>query len=235
MNKIYQEQHNVQNNMRKKINKYKEGFGDRVMAKNFMSRLHLDLAEGHNPGGIPAKFFELNMGSNDSNLRYGEDGKSWIRVGKNKYSPIDIETGKIDDSVTTSGKKPPLNSGSTATVGNMETIAEALGYKIPPPPKNIDEKIEVGSIEGAKTGPGGKAFIYGINVSGERVLIGYQTVRPKSGKGTKAQDTIQFDKDFQTRMAIASAREADQEYKERPNESVSYRHIQTLIEMASKV
>ena len=233
MIELYQEQHEMQNKMRLKMNKTKEGFGDRVMAKTFMSRLHLDVAEGHAPGGIPPQYFELNMGHNKSNIKYDDDGQAYIKED-GKFYPIDVESGDVDKDAEPK-KISQLNSGTTATIGNMETLAGALGYKIPPPPENIDEKIRVGSIESAATGPAGKAFIYGINVDDEEVIIGFQSVRPKDGKGTRHQDTIEWAKDFQTRLQLASARQAQQERKEKPNESVSYRHIQTLIEMASKV
>ena len=221
MNKLYQEQHDMQNKMRVQINKTKEGFGDRVMAKTFMSRLHLDVAEGHAPGGIPPQYFELNMGHNKSDIKYDEEGQAYIKEA-GKFYPIDIESGDVDKDAEPK-KISQLNSGTTATVGNMETIAAALGYEIPPPPKDIDEKIRVGSIENAKSGPAGKAFIYGINVEGEEVIIGFQSVRPKDGKGTRHQDTIEWAKDFQSRLQLASARQAKQESGEQPKkESIKY-------------
>ena len=220
MNKLYQEQHDMQNKMRVQMNKTKEGFGDRVMAKTFMSRLHLDVAEGHAPGGIPPQYFELNMGHNKSDIKYDEEGQAYIKEA-GKFYPIDIESGDVDKDAEPK-KISQLNSGTTATVGNMETIAAALGYEIPPPPKDIDEKIRVGSIESAKSGPAGKAFIYGINVEGEEVIIGFQSVRPKDGKGTRHQDTIEWAKDFQSRLQLASARQAKQESEERPNESIRF-------------
>ena len=85
------------------------------------------------------------------------------------------------------------------------------------------KKIRVGSIESAATGPAGKAFIYGINVDGEEVIIGFQSVRPKDGKGTRHQDTIEWAKDFQSRLQLASARMAQQESEEKPKkESIKY-------------
>ena len=117
----------------------------------------------------------------------------------------------------------------------MDTIAAALGYEIPPRPKNIDDLIEVGSIESAQAGPGGKAFVYGINNEGQRIVIGVQSIRPKDGKGTKAQDTLEWAPEFQTRLQLASAAQAQQESKEKPNESVTFIHIQTLLEMARQV
>ena len=180
-----------------------------------------DVAEGHAPGGIPPRFFELNMGHNKSDIKYDDEGQAYIKED-GKFYPIDIESGDVDKD-TEPKKISQLNSGTTATIGNMETIAAALGYKIPPPPENIDEKIRVGSIESAATGPAGKAFIYGINVDGEEVIIGFQSVRPKDGKGTRHQDTIEWAKDFQSRLQLASARMAQQESEEKPkNESIKY-------------
>ena len=231
--KLYQEQHNMQNQLRIKMNKISDGVGDRAMAKNFMSRLHLDVAEGHAPGGIPPQYFELNMGHNNSGLRYDESGQAYMKVGS-KFYPVDVATGEVDEDAEPK-KVNQLSSGATATVGNMDTIAAALGYEIPPRPKNIDDLIEVGSIESAQAGPGGKAFVYGINNEGQRIVIGVQSIRPKDGKGTKAQDTLEWAPEFQTRLQLASAAQAQQESKEKPNESVTFIHIQTLLEMARQV
>ena len=209
INQLYRKQHDATNQMRERINKVKDGFGDRVMSETFMNRLHLNIAEGHAPGGIPPEYFELNMGINESEMKFDKDNKPYGKQG-GKYYPLDIETGKVDSTAQPT-KISQLSRGNTATVGNMETIASALGYKIPPPPKNIAEKIQVGSVESNKAGPGGKAFIFGINIKGERVVIGTQTIRPKDGPGTKAQDTIEFSKAFQTRMQLASLRGATQE------------------------
>jgi len=209
LNGLYRQQHDVTNEMRVNMNETKEGFGDKVMAQTFMSRLHLNLAEGHAPGGIPPQYFELNMGINNSNIRYDENDQPHMKEG-NKFYPVDIETGYIDTSAEPV-KISKLNSGTTATIGNMDTIAIALGYKIPPTPENIAEKITVGSVESAKVGPSGKAFIYGINVAGEEVIIGMQKTRPKDGPGTKPQDTIEWAKDFQTRLQLVTARQAMQE------------------------
>jgi len=220
LNELYRQQHDVTNEMRVNMNETKEGFGDRVMSETFMSRLHLNVAEGHAPGGIPPQNFELNMGINNSNIKYDENGQPYMKEG-NKFYPVDIETGQVDTSAEPV-KISKLSSGTTATVGNMDTIAAALGYKIPPTPENIAEKIRVGPVESATVGPSGKAFIYGINVAGEEVIIGVQTTRPKDGVGTKAQDTIEWAKDFQTRLQLASARQAQQESEERPNESIRF-------------
>ena len=66
-------------------------------------------------------------------------------------------------------------------------------------------------------------------------MIGVQSIRPKDGKGTKAQDTLEWAQEFQTRLQLASAAQAQQESKEKPNESVTFIHIQTLLEMARQV
>ena len=227
MVELYQEQHNMQNQLRLKMNKISDGIGDRAMAKNFMSRLHLDVAEGHAPGGIPPQYFELNMGHNNSGVRYDDDGQAYMKVGK-KFYPVDVETGEVDEDAE-SKTANQLNSGSTATVGNMDTIAAALGYEIPPRPENIDELIEVGDVESAAAGPGGQAFIYGIRQSdGQRIVIGVQSIRPKDGKGTVAQDTLKWALEFQTRLQLASAREAKQESGEQPKKE-SIRFLGTVI------
>ena len=222
MVKLYQEQHKLQNQLRLDMNEISDGIGDRAMAKNFMSRLHLDVAEGHAPGGIPSQYFELNMGHNNSGVRYDDDGQAYMKVGK-KFYPVDVETGEVDEDAE-GRSATQLNRGTTATVGNMDTIAAALGYEVPPRPENIDELIEVGDVESAASGPGGKAFIYGIRQSdGQRIKIGVQSIRPKDGNGTVAQDTIKWSLEFQTRLQLASARQAQQESGEQPKkESIRF-------------
>ena len=77
--------------------------------------------------------------------------------------------------------------------------------------KNLKTHFAVGksivkAVDGVsfdlKSGKGksGVATIYGTTVDGEEIIIGYQTIRPKQGPGSKHQDTIQFHKDFQKRL-----------------------------------
>ena len=87
----------------------------------------------------------------------------------------------------------------------------------------------MGDVESAAAGPGGQAFIYGIRKSdGQRIKIGVQSIRPKDGKGTVAQDTIKWSLEFQTRLQLASAREAKQESGEQPKKE-SIRFLGTVI------
>ena len=86
-------------------------------------------------------------------------------------------------------------------VVNTETISKALGIK--PPVKDITSKIRVSEVKSGK-GKSGTATIYGINAEGKEIIIGYQTIRPKDGPGSKHQDTIQFHVDFQKRLVQAT-------------------------------
>ena len=53
-------------------------------------------------------------------------------------------------------------------------------------------------------GKSGVATLYGINSKGKEIIIGYQTIRPKQGPGSKHQDTIQFHPDFQKGLMKAT-------------------------------
>ena len=44
------------------MNNIKKGAGDKAFTRRMISRLHLNVAEGHDPGGIPNEMFELVAG-----------------------------------------------------------------------------------------------------------------------------------------------------------------------------
>jgi hypothetical protein len=116
------------------------------------------------------------------------------------YRKINPETGEPEGEKQ-KGKELGLNDGNKAVVVNKDTIAKALGVK--PPAEDILDRIRVGEVKSGK-GKSGVATIYGTTVDGKEVIIGYQTIRPKQGPGSKHQDTISFHQDFQKRLVEAS-------------------------------
>jgi hypothetical protein len=210
LKKLYQEQHKLitdnRNDLNKKIKTKPplpkgQGYGDYTASKNFLNRLHLNVVEGHDPGGIPKENFEVNCGNNDSELFYDENGNEyqWTSKGflrtplkKDKQGKI---TGGADNKPPIKGKKKSLDAGTfdtgdNAVVINEENIAKCLG--VTPPAKDIAEHIVVSDVE-SSSGVTGNVTIYDLNGR----IIGEQSVRPKGGKGTKVQDTVKFHPSFQ--------------------------------------
>ena len=62
MKSYYDKQTEELNSLREKMNNIKEGSGDKAFTRRMISRLHLNVAEGHDPGGIPNEMFELVAG-----------------------------------------------------------------------------------------------------------------------------------------------------------------------------
>ena len=58
-------------------------YGDYTASKNFLHRLHVDVIEGHNPGGIPKENFEVNCGNNESGVVYDKSGNEYVGEFKN--------------------------------------------------------------------------------------------------------------------------------------------------------
>jgi len=210
LKKLYQEQHKLitdnRNDLNKKIKTKPplpkgQGYGDYTASKNFLNRLHLNVVEGHDPGGIPKENFEVNCGNNDSELFYDKNGNEyqWTSKGflrtplkKDKQGKI---TGGADNKPPIKGKKKSLDAGTfdtgdNAVVINEENIAKCLG--VTPPAKDIAEHIVVSDVE-SSSGVTGNVTIYDLNGR----IIGEQSVRPKGGKGTKVQDTVKFHPSFQ--------------------------------------
>jgi len=200
LNDLYREQHTLISQTREKVDNIKEGYGTRIAAQNVFERLHLDIVQGHNPGGIPAENFETNMGINKSGRRYDKDGNAWHHTGAGNYKKINPETGEPEGD-SQKGKALGLTEGNKAVVVNQDTIAKALGVK--PPAEGILDRISVGEVKSGK-GKSGVATIYGIDVNNKKIIIGYQTIRPKQGIGSKHQDTIQFHPDFQKKLVEES-------------------------------
>ena len=200
LNDLYRVQHSLISETRKQVDEIKPGYGTEAASQNIFERLHLDVVQGHNPGGIPRENFEVNMGNNDSGRKYDKDGNAWHHKSGGRYQKIDPKTGKPDGEAI-SGTKLNLSDGNNAVVVNTETISKALGVE--PPAEDITSRIKVSEVKSGK-GKSGTATIYGINAKGDEIIIGYQNIRPKDGPGSKHQDTIQFHPDFQRRLMKAT-------------------------------
>ena len=188
LNSFYDKQTEEMNILREKMNKIKAGSGDAAFSKRMKKRLHLDIAEGHNPGGIPNDKFETIMGEyNFKDLKKDSDGnlyelktkpsKGWYLVnsdGSTPDTPYDGELTDFDSSV----------------VADTDTIKNCLGLK-------EDEKVDDGINIRVDKYDNRKVIIYDRNDK----EIGFQSARSKSGPGGSMQDTISYHKDFQKCLA----------------------------------
>ena len=83
LNSFYDKQTDELNNLREKMNEVKPGSGDKAFSKRMKKRLHLDVAEGANPGGIPNDKFETIMGVYAyKDLKSDSDGNLYEKKGK---------------------------------------------------------------------------------------------------------------------------------------------------------
>ena len=185
LNSFYDKQTEELNSLREKMNQIKEGSGDKAFAKRMKKRLHLDVAEGANPGGIPNNKFETIMGVYAyKDLKQDSAGNLYEKKGK-QYFLVNSD-GSLSNEATTE----PLEDLNTAIVGDKDTIGRCLGLK---EGESIDDgiKIRVDKYDNRKV------LIYDRN--GKQ--IGFQSARSKTGPGGSMQDTIAYHKDFQKCLA----------------------------------
>lgn len=187
INQLYGKMNDEVEKVRQDMNKIKPGFGDRMLAKDFASRLHLTIAEGHNPGGIPYDRFSLVMGNNEADIWYDKNEQGYEKVNNQFYKIND--DGSLDKNPTKLNQRE-VNRGNIATIGNAENFKNCLGV---PEGKTIEEftNVKYGKID-TKTGIQ-KAHIFDIN--GKE--IGIMVIRSKQGPGGDAADTLQFSKGMQ--------------------------------------
>jgi hypothetical protein len=190
INALYGKMNDQVEGMRQDLNKIKPGFGDRMLAKDFASRLHLTIAEGHNPGGIPHDKFILVMGNNEADIWYDKNEQGYEKVN-NQYYKIN-DNGSLDKNPTKLNQRE-INRGNIATIGDDENFRHCLGV---PKGKSIEEftNVKYDRIN-TKTGIQ-KAHIFDIN--GKE--IGIMVIRSKQGPGGDANDTLQFSKGMQNCM-----------------------------------
>jgi len=187
INQLYGKMNDEVEKMRQDMNKIKPGSGDRMLAKDFASRLHLTIAEGHNPGGIPHDKFILVMGNNEADIWYDKNGQAYEKANNQYYKVND--DGSLDKTPTKLNQRE-INRGNIATIGDDNNFRHCLGV---PEGKSIEEftNVKYGKIN-TKTGIQ-KAHIFDIN--GKE--IGMMTIRSKQGPGGDAADTLQFSKSMQ--------------------------------------
>ena len=105
MQSFYDKQTEELNSLREKMNKIKSGSGDKAFGKRMAKRLHLDMAEGHNPGGIPNNRAETVMGVYGyKDLKQDEDGNLYQQKGK-KFFKVDKDGNVTDEEVDESTLK----------------------------------------------------------------------------------------------------------------------------------
>ena len=190
INSLYGKMNDEVEGMRQDLNKVQKGLGDKMMTSDFASRLHLTIAEGHNPGGIPANRFKLVMGNNEADIWYDKNGQAYQKV-KNAFHKV-MDDGSLDKKPTTLSQRE-VNRGNIATIGDVNNFQHCLGV---PKGKKIDEFMNV-KYDKINTRTGiQNAHIFDIN--GRE--IGIMTIRTKSGPGGDANDTLQFSKDMQNCM-----------------------------------
>jgi hypothetical protein len=190
INSLYGKMNDQVEGMRQDLNKIKPGFGDRMLAKDFASRLHLTIAEGHNPGGIPHDKFILVMGNNEADIWYDKNEQGYEKVN-NQYYKIN-DNGSLDKNPTKLNQRE-ITRGNIATIGDDKNFRHCLGV---PKGKSIEEftNVKYDRIN-TKTGIQ-KAHIFDIN--GKE--IGIMVIRSKQGPGGDANDTLQFSKGMQNCM-----------------------------------
>jgi len=185
---FYEKQTEEINNFREDMNTIKEGMGDRSFAERMAKRIHLDLAEGHNPGGVPNDKAETVMGIYDyKDLQQDSEGNMvQQKGGKGPYYKLD-ENGKITDEEVDSNS---VQDFDCAVVADKGTLSSCLGVK--EGEKASDNMgITMGEYEGTK------AIIYDRDGN----QIGVQTSRSKTGPGGAMQDSIAYHRDFQRCLA----------------------------------
>ena len=186
MKSYYDLQTEEMNNLREKMNNIKEGSGDKAFTRRMISRLHLNVAEGHDPGGIPNEMFELVAGEYGyKDLKQDSDGNLY-QQGKGGFYKLDEDGNPTGNAV----KGNELGDYDCAVVADTENMQHCLGYK---EGEKVEDNfgIKMGEYEGTK------AILY----DRDNNQIAVQTARSKSGPGGAMNDSISFNKDFQQCLA----------------------------------
>lgn len=222
VNELYHDQFREYNEYRKKMNSsLGNNEGDKVFSKLFFHRLHIN---GEDKAGIPSKYFELNMGNNESGIKFDDKSSRPVKKIKGKYYYV-TETGAPDGEFKGNMKELSTNPNH-ATVVNDEVLAKMFGQKLPLDKKFYDN-IKVDNVTFSDEGNIGTAIIY-IMVKGKKMKIGTQTIRSKSGFSGKPQDTVQFDREFQEQAVLISHSLHEKDKKRLINDNISLRtHFET--------
>ena len=145
MKSYYDLQTEEMNKLRERLNDIKNGAGDKAFTRRMISRLHLNVAEGHDPGGIPNEMFELIAGEYGyADLKQDSDGNLY-QQGKGGFYKLDEEGNPTGDAV----KGSELGSFDCAVVADTENMQHCLGYK---EGEKVEDNfgIRMGEYEGTK-------------------------------------------------------------------------------------
>lgn len=188
LNSFYDKQTDELNNLRERMNNIKEGSGDDAFANRMKKRLHLDIAEGKNPGGIPNDKFETVMGEYPyKDLKQDSDGNLYQQDKKTKNYYYLVNT---DGSLGETPFDGELKDLDVAVVADADTIKKCLGL-------NEGDSIEDGIEIRVDLYDNRKVIIY----DKDDKQIGFQSARSKTGPGGPMQDTIAYHPDFQKCLA----------------------------------
>ena len=197
----YEKQTDALNTQREELNKLgakngQENLGNKTFIRDLIKRMHLDIAEGANPGGIPNQNFELIHGTIGyaNEIRQDENGDMYEK-GKGGFYKLDKNGKPTGEPV----KKSDLNDFDCPVVGNPDTHRHCLGLK---EGQKVEEGFDV-KYEEYKMKDGTttiKALIYDRN--GEPIAV--QTCRPKSGPGGMIQDSMVWSKNYEICLAKQS-------------------------------
>ena len=198
LKRFYEKQTDALNSQRERLNELgakngQENLGNKTFVRDLIDRMHLNIAEGHNPGGIPNENFELIHGTIGfkNEIRQDADGNMY-RKGKGGFYKIDKDGNPTGDPV----KRNELDDFDCPVVGNPDTHRHCLGLKEGQKvEEGFDVKYEEYKMEDGSTTI--KALIYDRN--GKPIAI--QTCRPKSGPGGMIQDSMVWSKDYQICLA----------------------------------
>jgi hypothetical protein len=214
LNDFYNQQTQVINNHRLKLNEIGEeqgsfGLGDYHHIQRMIGRLHLNLADGHNPGGIPADRFALNMGvlKRKGDIKKDKDGNFLSKGKDGKYYKYNEDTKRWDDGPF-EGKTSELEDNDCAVMADGETHRDCLGLK---EGEKLSDgfKVQYDTINASVDSDGNIVDFGGSETASVEAVIydrhgnivAVQTCRSKSGPGGSVNDTIQWHPDYQKCMA----------------------------------
>lgn len=200
LNSFYEKQTDALNTQREELNKLgadqdpsNPTLGDQVFIDDLIKRMHLDIAEGHNPGGIPNQNFELIHGTYEgTTYRQDSDGNLYEKGEDGLYYKLDSDGKPSSEGV----KKNKLEQFDCAIVGSPEIHRECLGLEEGEDIKDgFDVKYKEYKLEDGSSTI--KALIY----DRDGKVIATQTCRSRTGPGGAISDEMKWDQDYQDCMA----------------------------------
>ena len=206
LKEFYSQQTEAINDNRLKLNEIgeREGnpkLGDQQHTQRMIDRLHLNIAgeDPHNPGGIPAENFQLNMGvlNNKAAIRKDKDG-NFVSKRKGGYYKMD-ETGEwtvgpITDNDGKPLKKNDFEDNDCAVIADGKSHRSCLGLK------EGEEVIDGFNVKKGIIKESGESLVAIIYDKNDQP-VAIQTCRSKSGPGGAVNDTLHWSKDYQKCLA----------------------------------